>query len=90
MKSRLSVVALALSTLIAGHALAADAAKTRAEVRAELAEAIRDGSMMADGQTGVTFKQLNPDLYPQRAVAQGKTRGEVRAERVKSSASNGG
>jgi hypothetical protein len=136
MKSRLSVVALALSTLIAGHALAADATipKTRAEVRAELAEAIRDGSMMADGQTGatfkdlypsryaqpvasgktreevkaelaeairngdmvadgqtgVTFKQLNPDLYPQQAVAQSKTRGEVRAELDKSRTSNGG
>ena len=41
MKTRLSVVAIALSTLVAGHALAADpaAAKTREQVRAELAQA---------------------------------------------------
>lgn len=81
MKSRLSVVALALSTLIAGHALAADAAtpKTRAEVRAELSEAIRSGNMMANGQTGATFKDLYPSRYAQ-PVASGKTREEVKAE----------
>jgi predicted RNase H-like HicB family nuclease len=81
MKTRLSVVAIALSTLFAGHALAADPAapKTRADVKAELAEAIRNGDMVADGETGLTFKQLYPQRYAQPVVA-GKTRAEVKAE----------
>ena len=81
MKTRLSVVAIALSTLFAGHALAADPSvpKTRADVKAELAEAIRNGDMVADGQTGLTFKQLYPQRYAQPVTA-GKTRAEVKAE----------
>jgi hypothetical protein len=64
--------------------------KTRAQVKAELTDAIRNGDMLANGETGATFSQLNPGLYPQQAVAQGMTRDEVRAELIKSSASNGG
>ena len=144
MKTRLSVVAIALSTLFAGHALAADPAapktradvkaelaeairngdmvadgetgltfremaparyatanaqavektaavgKTRAEVKAELAEAIRNGDMVADGQTGLTYKQLYPGRYPQPALAQGKTRQDVRAELEQARRSSGG
>ncbi len=65
MKTVLSAVAIALSTLLAGQALAADTGtpQTRAEVKAKLAEAVRTGNMLADGESGVTFKQLNPGLY---------------------------
>ncbi|AOF86216.1 putative peptidoglycan binding domain protein [Hydrogenophaga sp. RAC07] len=83
MKTRLSVVAIALSTLIAGHAMAADpsTAKTREQVRAELIEAQRNGDLIADGETGLRFNQLYPNLYPQATVAVvGKTRAEVKAE----------
>lgn len=83
MKNRLSVVAIALSTLVAGHALAADpsAAKTREQVRAELAEARRTGDLIADSETGLRLNQLYPHLYPQATVAAvGKTRAEVKAE----------
>ena len=83
MKTRLSVVAIALSTLVAGHALAADPsiAKTREQVRAELIEAQRTGDLIADGETGLRFNQLYPNLYPQATVAAvGKTRAEVKAE----------
>ena len=71
MKTRLSVVAIALSTLVAGHALAADpsTAKTREQVRAELIEAQRNGDLIADGETGLRFNQLYPHLYPQATVA---------------------
>jgi hypothetical protein len=81
MKTRLSVVAIALSTLVAGHALAADpaAAKTREQVRAELAQAQRNGDLIADGETGARFNQLYPSLYAQQATV-GKTRAEVKAE----------
>ncbi|WP_159592401.1 DUF4148 domain-containing protein [Hydrogenophaga sp. BPS33] len=83
MKSRLSVVALALSTLVAGHALAADASvgKTRDEVRAELAQAIRSGDLIADGATGQRYNELSPEFYAPKAVAVSKTRAEVVAER---------
>ncbi len=83
MKTRLSVVAIALSTLVAGHALAADASapKTREQVRAELVEAQRNGTLIADIETGLRFNQINPDLYPRaEAVAVGKTREQVKAE----------
>lgn len=81
MKNRLSVVAIALSTLVAGHALAADASvgKTREQVRAELVEAQRNGDLIADGQTGLRFNQVSPHLYPQATVV-AKTRAEVKAE----------
>ena len=82
MKTRLSVVAIALSTLVAGHAFAADpaAAKTREQVRAELAEAVRNGDLIADGETGARFNQLFPAQYAQSATVAGKTRAEVKAE----------
>jgi len=84
MKSRLSVVAIALSTLVAGHALAADTSsvgKTRAEVRAELAQAIRSGDLIADGATGQRFNEIAPHLYAQPAAAvANKSRAEVKAE----------
>ena len=81
MKTRLSVVAIALSTLVAGHALAADPAqaKTREQVRAELVEAQRNGSLIADGETGLRFNQVSPHLYPQATVV-AKTRADVKAE----------
>lgn len=82
MNTRLSIVALALSSLVAGHALAADASvgKTRDEVRAELAQAIRSGDMIADGATGQRYNQIAPHLYAQ-PVAVSKTRAEVASER---------
>jgi Domain of unknown function (DUF4148) len=81
MKTRLSVVAIALSTLVAGHALAADpsVAKTREQVRAELVEAQRNGDLIADGETGLRFNQVSPHLYSQATVV-AKTRADVKAE----------
>jgi len=79
---KLSVVAIALSTLVAGHAMAADAsvAKTREQVRAEVIAAQRSGDLVADGQTGATFNQVFPAQYAQSVAVQGKTRAEVKAE----------
>lgn len=81
MKTRLSVVAIALSTLVAGHAFAADPsiAKTREQVRAELVEAQRNGDLIADGETGLRFNQVSPHLYTQATVV-AKSRAEVKAE----------
>lgn len=66
MKSaRLSLIALAITTASIGGAFAADASapKTRDQVRAELAEAQRNGTLIADGQTGATFRDLAPHRY---------------------------
>ena len=82
MKSILSAVAIAISALATGQALAADpvSPKTRAEVKAELAEAIRSGNMIANGETLATFKQMYPDRYTEQPATVGKTRAEVKAE----------
>ena len=86
MKTRLSVVAIALSTLVAGHALAADpsVAKTREQVRAELAEAKRNGTLLVDGDQGIRVYQVTPRPAAQKtaekAVVVGKTRAEVLQE----------
>ncbi|WP_382152661.1 DUF4148 domain-containing protein [Hydrogenophaga sp. ANAO-22] len=63
---KLSVVAIALSTLVAGHAFAADASvgKTREQVRAELIQAQRNGDLIADGETGARYKDLAPTSTP--------------------------
>ena len=77
-----SAIALAVAALSAGQVLAQDATpKTREQVRAELNEAIRNGDMVADGETGRTYRDMFPGQYPAAtAVAQGKTRAEVKAE----------
>jgi ribosomal protein L30E len=82
MKTLLTVVAIALSTLTAGQALASGSApsKTRAEVKAELAEAVRSGNMIAHGDSGATLKELYPHRYAQQPAHPGKTRAEVQAE----------
>jgi hypothetical protein len=81
--ARLSLIALALSTASAGMAFAADASapKTREQVRAELVDAQRNGTLIADGQTGATFRDLNPGRYAAMpATASTKTRAQVQAE----------
>ena len=80
--ARLSLIALALSTACTGMALAADAAspKTRDQVRADLAEAQRNGTLIADGQTGATYRDLNPGRYTTMPMASMKTRADVQAE----------
>ncbi|MGV3725842.1 DUF4148 domain-containing protein [Hydrogenophaga sp.] len=80
--ARLSLIALALTTASAGMAFAADASapKTRDQVRAELMEAQRNGTLIADGQTGATFRDLNPGRYNAMPATSMKTRAEVQAE----------
>ncbi len=77
-----SAIALAAAALTAGHAVAADpsVAKTREQVRAELAEAQRTGNFVVDSESGLLARQMFPGNYPAQPVAQGKTREQVRAE----------
>ena len=63
--ARISIIALALTAISAGSVFAADMTpKTREQVRAELMQAQRDGTLIADGQTGATFRDLYPSRYP--------------------------
>jgi Domain of unknown function (DUF4148) len=76
-----SIAALAIATLSAGHALAADHQSpiTREQVKAELAEAIRTGNIVAN-DVGQKLNELNPSAYPAQPVVAGKTREQVKAE----------
>ena len=68
-----SAIVLALASLSAGHAMAADpsAPKTREQVKAELAEAIRTGDILADVDSGGNRKmnEVYPQRYPLKAAA---------------------
>jgi hypothetical protein len=43
------------------------AGKTRAEVKAELAEAVRTGDIIVNGETGLKANELSPGAYPMQA-----------------------
>ena len=60
-----SAIALAAAAFTSGHALAADASapKTREQVKAELAEAIRTGNIVDDNESGLKLNQLYPQRY---------------------------
>ena len=64
-----------------GAAAHADGGMTRAQVKAELAEAMRTGNMLAGGELGLTLRELNPGRYPAApVVAVSKTRAQVKEE----------
>ena len=80
-KSTTSALVL-IAALSAGHAIAADnqAGKTREQVRAELAEAVRTGDMPAISMTSQKLNELYPNQYPAKPLVTGKTREQVQAE----------
>lgn len=77
--ARTSLALLLLATLGA-HGANAQSALTREQVKAELAEAIRTGNMLASGETGLKLNELYPERYPKPAVQLGQTRDQVKAE----------
>jgi hypothetical protein len=79
-RKHVSAIAAALIALSATQVFAADGPKTRDQVRAELAEAIRTGNMPANGESGVLLNQVNPGRYAPQNMEAGKTRAEVKAE----------
>lgn len=54
--------------------------KSRAQVQAELADAIRTGDIHTGGESPVLLNELFPTQYPAKARAAGKTREQVRVE----------
>lgn len=82
-RTYVSALTLALAALAAGQAYAATDAslpKSRAQVKAELAEAIRTGDIVSNLDNGLKLNELFPARYPAKAVSQGLTREQVKAE----------
>ena len=78
-RTQISAIAIALSAIVAGPAIAADnGPATRAQVKAELAEAIQNGTMVYD-EIGQTFRDFYPHNYASEQNAS-KSRAEVSAE----------
>ena len=75
----MGVAAAAFIGLPAAHADSASG-KTRAQVNAELTEAIRAGDIYADSEPTVKLNELFPDRYPAKSAVADKTRERVKAE----------
>jgi hypothetical protein len=58
----------------------AQVTKTREQVKTELAEAIRTGDMLANGESGLKLNELNPQRYPKPPLTAVSTREQVKAE----------
>lgn len=84
--TQISAIAFAFSTLFAGQAMAAsDAPMTRAQVKAELAEAIRTGNIVV-GESGEHLNEIYPHNYAAQQSASTVTRAQVQAELAEAAA----
>lgn len=80
-RTHASMIGLVFSALFAGHAMAADAGTslTRAQVKAELAEAVRTGDVVVV-EHGAKMNEIFPQLYPVQDATPGMTRAQVQTE----------
>lgn len=79
-RTQISAIAFAFSTLFAGQAMAAsNAPVTRAQVQAELAEAVRTGNVVV-GESSAKLNQVFPNNYVAQQPASTVTRAQVQAE----------
>lgn len=79
MKPR-SLIPITLLALGGADAILAQDGLTRAEVRAQLAHALRTGDIVAPGEAGLLLNQVHPHRYPAMAQPPGKSREEIRTE----------
>jgi len=77
--ARTTLAALLIATLVV-PAAQAQTEKTREQVKAELADAMRSGGLAASGELGLPQSELSPQRYGRAATAPGRSRDEVRAE----------
>ena len=73
------IVPVALLAAFAGSAHA-QSEKTREQVKAELADAIRTGDVVAPGDMGLRLNELYPNRYPHAPEVASQTRARVKAE----------
>jgi predicted RNase H-like HicB family nuclease len=77
---RATLSLLVLAATLGVTAIAnAQTAKTREQVQAELAEAIRSGNIVTNGESGLTLRELNPQRYG-AVASSGASREQVLAE----------
>ena len=76
----LTIASAALIALAGSTQALAESGKSRAQVQAELAEAIRTGDIIAVGESSLKLNELYPHRYPAVAKLAGKTRDQVKAE----------
>ena len=78
-RTQISAIAIAFATLFAGQAMAAsDAPITRAQVKAELAEAVHSGNVIV-GEDGALLNEVFPHNYAAQQTSQ-VSRAQVKAE----------
>jgi hypothetical protein len=75
-RTTLSLVLLAAL----GTTAQAQSEKTRDQVKAELAEAIRTGNVLANGESGLKLNELYPQRYAHAPAAVATTREQVKVE----------
>lgn len=74
-----AIVPLALLAAFAGSAQA-QAEKTREQIKAEWAEAVRNGDVVGAGDLGLKRNEIAPQRYPRAAEVASATRAQVKAE----------
>jgi hypothetical protein len=78
MNTKFAATALILATSLMASSSFADV--TRAQVKAELAEAVRTGNILASDDSGRMLNEVRPDLYPAQTANSTLTRAQVKAE----------
>ena len=76
--ARTTVSLLLLAAI--GTTAQAQSEKTREQVKAEYAEAVRTGDVIPAGDVGLKLNELYPQRYPHAQVTVGTTRAQVKAE----------
>lgn len=77
---RFDLITAAIITATATSVWASDLNPvTREQVRAELMDAQRNGTLIANGETGATFRDLNPGRYMTQKSPSGLSRSDVLA-----------
>lgn len=78
--SKVTLITLLIAVTSVGACAQTTLGKTRDEVRKELAEAMRDGTMVQAGEIGLPMREVHPGNYPKQPAMAGRTRADVLAE----------
>lgn len=79
-RTQISAIAVAFSAFITGSAMAANTAlMTRADVQAEMADAVRTGNVTV-GESGQRMNEVFPNNYSAEQARSSTTRAQVQAE----------
>lgn len=81
---RITLIALAVSSMMAASAFAqteAELPKTRAEVKADTREAIKDGFVQANDESKLMERDVAPLQYPPAPAFESASRAEIKMER---------